>query len=138
MSDRISVEKRSWNMSQIRSKDTKPEKKVRSWLFSHGFRYRKNDKRLPGSPDIVLPKYKTVIFVHGCFFHRHGCKNSTIPKTNVDFWKTKFSHNIERDKKNVRELEKLGWSVITIWECELKNKSFDETMERVETYITQI
>lgn len=119
-------------MSRIRSTETAPEQKARAWLFSHGYRYRKNDRKLPGKPDIVLPKYKSVIFVHGCFFHRHGCKYSTMPKTNVDFWETKFSRNIERDKKHVRELEAMGWNVITVWECELKSKTFEETMLRVQ------
>ena len=132
MSDRISPEHRSWNMSRIRGADTDPELKVRSWLFSHGFRYRKNDKRLPGKPDIVLPKYHTVIFVHGCFWHRHGCKDTTMPKTRTDFWETKFARNVERDQEHVRALTEAGWNVIVIWECELKSKTFEDTMLHVQ------
>lgn len=124
-------------MSRIKSTETAPEKNVRAWLFSHGFRYRKNDCRLPGKPDVVLPKYHSVIFVHGCFFHRHGCKYSTMPKSNVDFWETKFSRNVERDKKHVRELEEAGWNVIIVWECELKNKTFEETMLRVQKQLLE-
>ena len=98
MSDKLSREKRSWNMSHIRSKDTSIEVKVRKFLFSKGFRYRKNDSKLPGKPDIVLPKYKTVIFVHGCYWHRHpGCKNCTMPSTNTDFWIDKFNKNVQND-----------------------------------------
>lgn len=135
--DTITAEHRSWNMSRIKSTETAPEKNVRAWLFSHGFRYRKNDCRLPGKPDVVLPKYHSVIFVHGCFFHRHGCKYSTMPKSNVDFWETKFSRNVERDKKHVRELEEAGWNVIIVWECELKNKTFEETMLRVQKQLLE-
>ena len=130
--DSISPEHRSWNMAQVKGKDTRPELKVRSWLFKNGYRYRKNDSRLPGKPDVVMPKYQTVIFVHGCFWHRHpGCKNTRMPKSNIDFWETKFSRNVENDERHVRELESLGWRVIVIWECELGNKTFEETMERV-------
>ena len=131
--DTISPEHRSWNMSRIRSTDTAPEQSVRAWLFSHGFRYRKNDKRLPGKPDIVLPKYKTVIFVHVCFWHRHpGCSRATTPGSNTDFWQKKFCRNVERDKEHVHELERLEWNVIVIWECELKKQVFEETMLRVQ------
>ena len=131
MADSVSKEQRSWNMSRIRGVDTSIEVMVRKYLFSNGFRYRKNVKDLPGKPDIVLPKYKTVIFVHGCFWHRHeGCKYATTPSSNSEYWQTKFSRNIENDKKHVQELNNLGWKVITIWECEIK-KSFDETMDRV-------
>ena len=131
MADSISKEQRSRNMSHIRSTNTSIEVKVRKHLFSNGFRYRKNVTSLPGKPDIVLPKYKTVVFVHGCFWHRHeGCKYATTPSSNSEYWQTKFSRNIENDKKHVQELNNLGWKVITIWECEIK-KSFDETMDRV-------
>ena len=131
MSDRLSKEKRSWNMSRIKGKDTKYEVAVRKYLFSKGFRFRKNDKRYPGKPDIVLPKYKTVIFINGCFWHRHeGCKDATIPKTRTEFWNDKFIKNVSNDKKNVLELEKLGWTVLTIWECELK-KGFDQQMSEL-------
>lgn len=121
--DRISAEKRSWNMSHIRSKDTVPEGIVRKYLFSKGFRYRKNDSKLPGKPDIVLPKYKAVIFINGCFWHRHrGCKNSVMPKTNTAFWEEKLNRNVERDSSNYKKLENLGWKIIVIWECQLENK----------------
>ena len=118
-------------MSHIRSTNTSIEVLVRKYLFSKGFRYRKNVLNLPGKPDIVLPKYKTVIFVHGCFWHRHaGCKYATTPSSNSEYWQTKFRRNIENDQKHVNDLNALGWHVITIWECEIK-KSFDDTMRRV-------
>ena len=108
MVDKVSKEVRSYNMSRIRSKDTKPEILVRSYLFSKGLRFRKNDKRYPGSPDIVLPKYNTVVFVHGCFWHLHdGCKYAVMPKSNVDFWKKKLYRNKERDERNQKELEEM-------------------------------
>ena len=133
MTDHISPELRSWNMSQIKGKDTKIEVKVRSWLFSRGFRFRKNDKRYPGKPDVVLPKYKTVIFFNGCFWHRHeGCKYATLPKTRVEYWNAKFERNVSNDKLHVHKLEELGWNVITIWECELKKAEFEKTMINIE------
>ncbi len=123
-------------MSRIHGKDTKPEDKVRKHLFSHGFRYRKNDKRLPGKPDIVLPKYHTVIFVNGCFWHRHeGCRFFVMPKSNTDFWEKKIAGNVERDQKQHRALEELGWNVIVVWECELKRDSFLSTMDHLENTI---
>ena len=123
MVDRVSKEVRSYNMSQIKGKNTKPEEIVRKYLFAQGFRYRKNDKRLPGSPDIVLPKYKTVIFVNGCFWHGHGgCRYFVWPRNNADFWKEKIQRNIERDTNNYTKLQDLGWNVILVWECELKPK----------------
>lgn len=138
MADRISKEHRSWNMSRIRGKDTDIEKMVRSYLFSHGFRFRKNDKRYPGKPDVVLPKHHTMIFVNGCFWHRHeGCKYATTPKTNTDFWMEKFNKNVANDNLHIKQLQEMGWRVITIWECELKD-SFEETMNRVEKAIVQI
>ncbi|NLE26461.1 MAG: DNA mismatch endonuclease Vsr [Clostridiaceae bacterium] len=131
MADSLSTEKRSWNMSKIRSSDTSIEVKVRKYLFSEGFRYKKNDCSLPGKPDIVLPKYKTVIFVHGCFWHRHkGCKGTTTPKTRTAFWQEKFIRNVANDEKHKNDLIALGWNVIVIWECEI-NRRFDETMEYV-------
>lgn len=118
--DVFSPEKRSQVMSRIRSKDTKPEKIIRSILHKLGFRFRINRKDLPGKPDIVLPKYKTVIFVHGCFWHQHeGCKIASKPKSNIKFWQDKFSRNIERDKKNQEDLYKMGYRVLVIWECEI-------------------
>lgn len=120
---------RSYNMSRIKGKNTKPEETVRKYLFSHGFRYRKNDKRLPGTPDIVLPKYKTVIFVNGCFWHGHeGCKYFVYPQNNAEFWKNKIRINIERDQKIERQLTELGWRIITIWECQLKPKMREENL----------
>ena len=112
---------RSYNMSMIKGKNTKPEELVRKFLFSQGFRYRKNVRTLPGSPDIVLPKYKTVIFVNGCFWHGHeGCKCFVWPKNNADFWHEKITTNIQRDAKKKALLELAGWRVLVIWECELK------------------
>ena len=118
-------------MSHIRSKDTKPEEIVRKYLFAKGFRYRKNDARYPGKPDIVLPKYHTVIFINGCFWHRHGCSRSTLPKTNQEYWIPKIQRNVDRDQQNIEALEKAGWQVIVIWECELKKKKLEETMSRL-------
>lgn len=129
MADVHTPEQRSYNMSRIRGKNTKPEELVRKYLFAQGFRYRKNDVRLPGKPDIVLPKYKTVIFVNGCFWHGHeGCKYFVWPKSNTEFWKNKITGNIQRDMRNQQELSKQGWSVIIIWECELKKPVFMKTV----------
>ena len=132
MSDIKSKEARSYNMSRIRSKDTKPEEKVRKYLFSCGFRYRKNDRRLPGCPDIVLPRYRTVIFVNGCFWHRHpGCKYATTPQNNYEFWQIKFEKNVQNDRKHEKELSQSGWRVLTVWECELKGQRFQNTMDTI-------
>lgn len=118
--DRLTKKRRSWNMSRIRSRDTKPELIVRSLLHRMGYRFRLHRKDLPGKPDIVLPKYRTVVFVHGCFWHRHkGCKYAYTPKSRIDFWQEKFHENIERDKKRQIELKRLGWKIIVIWECEI-------------------
>lgn len=137
MVDKFSKETRSYIMSRIRSKDTKPEILVRRYLFSRGLRFRKNDKRYPGSPDIVLPRYNTVVFVHGCFWHRHeGCKYATMPKSNVEFWKKKFDKNKQRDERNHQELEEMGWNVITVWECELKKDKVEQTLEDLYNRIT--
>lgn len=135
MSDHLSAEKRSWNMSHIRSKYSKPETLVRKYLFSKGFRYRKNVKQLPGCPDIVLPKYKTVIFVNGCFWHKHDCPRFVWPSSNIEYWRSKILGNFERDKKNYSELQSLGWNVLIIWECELKKKTIDDTMCRIENQL---
>ena len=122
MADNHSKEVRSMNMSHIRSTNSKPEEIVRKYLFSQGFRYRKNVKKLPGCPDIVLPKYHTVIFVNGCFWHRHpGCKRATLPKSNAEFWRQKLEKNVARDRRNIQTLKDLGWYVLIIWECELKD-----------------
>lgn len=121
MSDIFSFQKRSDIMSKIGGKNTKPEILVRKFLFSKGFRYRINVKTLPGKPDIVLPKYKTVIFINGCFWHGHNCKKGKLPSSNIDFWRGKISNNKSRDDKNSDLLIKLGWKVIIIWQCEISN-----------------
>ena len=131
MSDVLTADQRHRNMVAIRSASTKPELKLRYALWHLGFRYRVNDRHLPGSPDIVLPKYRTVIFTHGCFWHGHkSCKYYTIPKTNTEFWKSKISRNQERDQEVWRQLEAKGWYVIIVWECQLKKAVFDETINR--------
>ena len=130
--DRVTKEQRSRNMSKVRSKDTTPERIVRTYLFKRGFRYRIADKRYPGHPDIVLPKYKTVIFVHGCFWHQHpNCKKATIPNSNKEFWITKLQRNVERDREQINELEALGWNVLVVWECELNKARQKETLEKL-------
>lgn len=120
MADNHSKETRSMNMSHIRSKNTKPEEMVRKYLFANGFRYRKNVKKLPGSPDIVLPKYKTVIFVNGCFWHKHDCPRFVWPSSNQEYWIPKIQTNVDRDIRNYAMLRDNGWHVILVWECELK------------------
>jgi DNA mismatch endonuclease (patch repair protein) len=123
MADVHNKETRSYNMSRIKGKDTKPEMLVRRFLHARGFRYRLHVKNLPGKPDIVLPKYKTVIFVHGCFWHGHqGCKFFVVPKTRTDWWLNKINGNVENDKKAFKALDELGWKVIEVWECDLKGK----------------
>ena len=135
MADSLSKERRSWNMSRIHGKDTSIEVTVRHWLYHHGYRYRKNVKELPGKPDIVLRPYKTVIFIHGCFWHRHqGCKDTTIPKTNTEFWENKFKQNVANDIKHKEALERMGYQVIVLWECEIK-KGLEETMAMVSSKI---
>jgi len=120
--DTVSKEKRSEIMSKIRGKNTKPEKIVRSLLHSMGYRFRLHRKGLPGKPDIVLPKYKTVIFVHGCYWHRHpGCRKAVFPKTNTQFWENKFCTNVRRDRQISDALSLLGWKVLVVWECESKD-----------------
>lgn len=129
MADVLTPQQRSFNMSSIRSKNTKPEMIVRRFLFSKGLRYRINDKRYPGHPDIVLPKYKTIIFIHGCFWHRHpGCHLAHTPDTNIDYWEKKFAANISRDHLQQEELEKMGWHVIVVWECQLQVKKREDTL----------
>lgn len=130
--DNHSKEVRSYNMSKIRSVDTKPEDMVRKYLFSKGLRYRKNVKALPGKPDIVLPKYKTIIFVNGCFWHGHqNCKYFVMPKSNTEYWKNKISNNIARDQIIYERLSNLGWNILTIWECELKKDKRESTLEHL-------
>ena len=132
MTDTLNEQQRHYNMSRIRSKDTKPEEIVRKYLFSKGLRFRKNDRRYPGHPDVVLPKYKTVVFVNGCFWHRHeGCRYASIPATNREYWNQKFERNVERDAREQKELRELGWRVIVVWECELKKAVREETLERL-------
>ncbi|MBN1182105.1 MAG: DNA mismatch endonuclease Vsr [Bacteroidales bacterium] len=132
MSDIYNRLKRSEIMSGISGIETKPEILVRRYLFANGFRYRKNVKKLPGKPDIVFSKYKTVIFVHGCFWHGHNCGRATRPKTNTEFWNAKIQGNINRDEKTKAELEKLGWRTVILWTCKLKNKDkFKSTMKEL-------
>ena len=120
---------RSYNMSCIKGKNTKPEEIVRKYLFSQGFRYRKNDKRLPGTPDIVLPKYKAVIFVNGCFWHGHeDCRYFVVPKTNTEFWVNKIQTNKQRDSRKINDLRALGWKVVVVWECQLKKNVINDTL----------
>lgn len=136
--DNRSKEARSRNMSNIPSKNTKPEETVRKYLFAHGLRYRKNVSKLPGKPDIVLPKYKTVVFVNGCFWHGHeGCKYFVPPKTNTEFWFAKFQYNQERDARNYQKLRDLGWRILIVWECEIRhgdaNKRLEQLIEEIKT-----
>ena len=129
MADVHDKETRSYNMSQIKGKNTKPEMLVRKFLHAHGYRYKLHDKRLPGKPDIVLPKYKTVIFVHGCFWHGHkDCKYFVVPKTRTDWWLNKINSNTANDKKAAHALKKEGWKTITIWECNLKPAKVEKTL----------
>lgn len=137
MADNHSKEIRSKNMSHIRSTNSRPEEIVRKYLFSRGFRYRKNVKALPGCPDIVLRKYKTVVFINGCFWHKHDCGRFVWPSSNKDYWQAKITANVQRDAKNNDALKKLGWNVITIWECELKKKYIDNTMNHLIAEITK-
>lgn len=130
MADTVSKEKRSEIMSHVTGKETKPEIIVRKYLFARGLRYRKNVKRLPGTPDIVFPKYKTAVFVNGCFWHGHkGCKYSHLPSSNFEYWEKKIADNIERDERKKRELEGLGYRVLIIWQCQLKSNTKIETLE---------
>jgi DNA mismatch endonuclease (patch repair protein) len=123
---------RSYNMSRIKSKDTKPEILVRKFLFANGYRYKLHDKTLPGKPDIVLPKYKTVIFINGCFWHGHkGCKYFVIPKTKTKWWMDKITTNKKNDAKKKRLITKLGWHIITLWECDLKKQKVDKTLSKL-------
>jgi DNA mismatch endonuclease (patch repair protein) len=137
MADTFSKKDRSRIMAKVSSKETKPEKVVRKFIFSRGFRYRKNDKNLPGSPDVVLPKYKAVIFVNGCFWHCHpDCKYSKLPQSNTGYWEKKIEKNTERDRITYAELQKLGWFVIIVWECELKTK--EKRRSRLESLVDEL
>jgi DNA mismatch endonuclease (patch repair protein) len=131
MTDRITPENRSRNMAAIRGKNTVPEVTVRRFLHAQGFRFRLHHKDLPGKPDIVLPKYRTAIFVHGCFWHLHGCKNTVIPKTRTEWWLAKLEGNRTRDEKNSQRLKQLGWRVITIWECEISNSRLSDFCRQI-------
>ncbi len=131
MADTKTPEERSRNMSHIRSTGTKPEEIVRKYLFKQGFRYRKNVRSLPGKPDIVLRKYRTVIFVNGCFWHMHDCHRGHLPRSHQDYWEPKIRANVERDIRNRKTLEEDGWRVIVIWECELKKRIADERLTRL-------
>lgn len=135
MADNHTKEIRSMNMSHIRSTNSKPEEIVRKYLFSKGFRYRKNVKKLPGCPDIVLPKYRTAIFVNGCFWHKHDCPRFVWPSSNQEYWRPKILRNVERDQLNSQKLEALGWKVIIVWECELKKKARDARLGELEAEI---
>ena len=125
------------NMSHIRSTNSKPEEIVRRYLFSKGLRYRKNVRTLPGKPDIVLRKYKTVIFVNGCFWHKHDCGRFVMPSSNTEYWTKKIYGNVERDKANTAQLETLGWRVLTIWECQLKKKNREDSLLKLYLDITE-
>ncbi len=135
MADNHTKEIRSMNMSRIRSTNSKPEELVRKHLFFRGFRYRKNVKDLPGRPDIVLPKYKTVVFVNGCFWHKHDCPRFVWPASNTEYWTKKINGNAERDLQNKQRLEEAGWRVFTVWECQLKKDRFQKSMENLEKEI---
>ncbi len=131
MADNHSKEIRSKNMSHIRSTNSKPEEMVRKFLFSKGLRYRKNVRKLPGCPDVVLKKYKTVIFVNGCFWHHHNCPRFVWPASNTDYWHTKILRNEERDVENQKLLQQMGWRVLVIWECQLKRDKAEKSLEEL-------
>lgn len=138
MGDLYTPFQRSYNMSRIRSKATKPELLARSWLWHHGYRYRLNVKSVPGKPDIVLRRYRTAIFVNGCFWHGHEeCGIYKVPKSNTDFWVAKITRNKERDQCNYKELHEAGWNVIVVWECQLKKGCIEDTMRSVEHSLSQ-
>ena len=139
MVDKLTKEQRHRCMSAIKGKGTKPELLVRKFLFSRGFRYRLNHPRLPGHPDIVLRKYRTVVFVNGCFWHGHeGCKYYVLPKTNVEFWQKKIERNRDRDLEERQQLFSMGWHCITVWECQLKPKARQQTLESLENMLYRI
>lgn len=133
--DTHSPAQRSYNMSRIRDKNTRPEEIIKQLLWSHGYRYRLHRKDLPGKPDIVFPGRKKLLFVHGCFWHRHDCRYFKWPKANADFWKQKIEDNVQRDKKNYDILSQSGWRCLVIWECETKVKSFDELLNKLDTFL---
>ena len=138
MPDRMTPDQRHECMASIHSKNTRPEQTVRRELWHRGYRFRKCVRTLPGTPDIVLPKYRTCIFVNGCFWHGHkGCSKFVIPKTRTEFWKNKITRNKERDLVNIQRLESIGWSAITVWECELSKPVIDNTMDKVEAMLAE-
>ncbi|MBM3434729.1 MAG: DNA mismatch endonuclease Vsr [Bacteroidetes bacterium] len=138
MADVHNKKTRSYNMSVIRSKDTKPEILVRKFLFGNGFRYKLHDKMLPGKPDLVFPKYKTVIFIHGCFWHGHeGCKYFVVPKTRTKWWLEKINRNKQLDVENFKKLKRLGWKILTIFECKLRPKNMEKTLNQLATRLTK-
>lgn len=138
MADTVSKEKRSEIMSHVTGKETKPEKIVRKYLFAQGLRYRKHVKRLPGTPDIVLQKYKVVIFMNGCFWHGHqGCKYAHLPSTNLEYWEKKIADNSERDKRKTQELERLGYRVSVVWQCQLKPKVREQNLRNLYNNIVE-
>ncbi|MBU7008720.1 very short patch repair endonuclease [Phosphitispora fastidiosa] len=138
MADTHSKETRSYNMSHIRSRNTQPETMVRKFLFSKGLRFRKNDKRYPGHPDILLSKYRAAVFINGCFWHCHeGCSDFVLPKSNQDYWEPKLRKNRKRDEENYAALRKDGWNVYIVWECELKKAAGDERLEQLYLQITK-
>lgn len=138
MADTVNKEKRSEIMSHVTGKETKPEKIVRKYLFAQGLRYRKHVKRLPGTPDIVLQKYKVVIFVNGCFWHGHqGCKYAHLPSTNLEYWEKKIADNSERDKRKTQELERLGYRVSVVWQCQLKPKVREQNLRNLYNNIVE-
>ena len=137
MPDKISEAQRSYIMSRIRSSETKPEQQVRSALHARGFRFRKNVRGMPGTPDIVLPKYGAVVEVRGCFWHRHEaarCRIATVPASNVEFWAEKFARNVERDRRNAAKLRRQGWRVLVVWECDVR-KDIDKVADRLERFL---
>ena len=130
--DRLSQDRRSWNMGQIRGTDTKPEIIVRSYLHREGLRFRLHERRLPGRPDIVLKKYRAVVFVHGCFWHRHpGCKYAYTPKSRVDFWAKKFADNVRRDAYVIEQLQALAWRTFVVWECQVETETLSHLVEKL-------
>jgi len=131
MADHLTPEKRSWNMSRIKAKNTSPEMVVRKFLYNKGFRYRLHNKLVPGKPDISNKSKKIAIFANGCYWHRHGCKKTAMPKSNIEFWEKKFKDNIKRDKKNYKLLESLNWSVFIIWECEIDEKTLNKKLSMI-------
>ena len=138
MADNLSKDVRHKNMSHIRSTNTKPEETVRKHLFARGFRYRKNVRPLPGCPDIVLPRYRVAIFVNGCFWHKHDCPRFVWPASNEEYWHSKIMRNVERDRENYKKLERSGWRVYVVWECQLKKEHFETTFEKLVDFIVSI